>query len=108
MQTKVRPYRRWGFQVQLYSQHLEELLSRIDNDAKIPYEKLLNVVPLTPAERNQWITFLIVQWLRTPSLMLQLMGRLKQKIKVDNMNYGTNPADLARAVRDTLSRRSTL
>jgi hypothetical protein len=97
VQTKVRPYQRWGFQVQLYSQHLEDLLSRIDNDAKIPYEKLLNVVPLTPAERNQWITFLIVQWLRTPSLMLQLMGRLKQKIKVDNMNYGTNPADLARA-----------
>jgi hypothetical protein len=97
VQTKVRPYRRWGFQLYLYSQHLEDLLSRIENDAKVGYEKLLNVVPLTPAERNQWITFLIAQWLRTPSMMLQIMGRLKQTIKVESMNYGTSPADLARA-----------
>lgn len=97
VQTKIRPYRRWGFRLYLYSQHLEDLLSRIENDAKIAYEKLLNVVPLTPAERNQWITFLIAQWLRTPSMMLQIMGRLKQKIKVESMNYGTSPADLARA-----------
>lgn len=97
VQTKIRPYRRWGFGLYLYSQHLEDLLSRIENDAKIAYEKLLNVVPLTPAERNQWITFLIAQWLRTPSMMLQIMGRLKQKIKVESMNYGTSPADLARA-----------
>jgi len=97
VRTKVRPYRRWGFEPHLYSQPLEDLLSRIESYAKAPYEKLLNLVPLTPAERNQWITFLIAQWLRTPSLMLQLTGRLKQKIKVEGMNYGTHPADLARA-----------
>lgn len=97
VRTKLRPYRRWGFEPYLYSQHLEDLLSRIESDAKAPYEKLLKVVPLTPGERKQWITFLIAQWLRTPSLMLQLIGRLKQKIKVDGMNYGTHPADLARA-----------
>ncbi|HKR60767.1 MAG TPA: DUF4238 domain-containing protein, partial [Pyrinomonadaceae bacterium] len=97
VRTKVRPYGRWAFEPHLYSQPLEDLLSRIESDAKAAYEKLLNLVPLTPAERNQWITFLIAQWLRTPSLMLQLAGRLKQKIKVEGMNYGTHPADLARA-----------
>jgi hypothetical protein len=59
--AKPRPFASWGYEFHLYPQWLETFFSRIESDAKEPYEKLLKTIPLNQDERQRWVTFLIAQ-----------------------------------------------
>lgn len=49
--AKPRPFATWGYELHLYPQWLETYLSRIESDAKGPYDKLLKSIPLNQDER---------------------------------------------------------
>lgn len=58
----------WGYELNLYSQQLEDKLDvGLENDSAVLYEKLLNGVALTAGERMKWGQFIIAQAVRTPS-----------------------------------------
>ena len=77
VRSRDQGYTKWGREAFLYSQHLERLLCLIEGDAKVPYTKLLDIIPLSEKERRCWIAFLIAQMFRTPSFILKLFPRLK-------------------------------
>src|SRR5262249_53379475 len=66
-------------------------------DAKVPYTKLLNIIPLSEKERRCWIAFLITQMLRTPSFMLKLLPRLKGFIESRQIAFSTITGSLRQA-----------
>lgn len=99
--SKLKSYSKWGFEYHIYPQRLEQYFSRIESDAKISYDKLLKIVPLSDLERQRWVTFLIIQIVRTPSFILNLTGGLKEIIETNQMKYPTNPESLVR-VYETL------
>lgn len=95
--SRIRPYGAWGYEYYLYPQWLEDYFSKIEAQAEAPYRKLVEFLPLTEQERRRWITFLIVQVIRTPSFILELMGGLKEIIKVNRWTYSSHPESLLRA-----------
>jgi hypothetical protein len=94
IQSCDQGYTKWGREAFLYSQHLERMLHLIESDAKVPYMKLLDTIPLNEKERRCWIAFLIVQMLRTPSFVLQLLPRLKGFIESRQIAFPTDTASL--------------
>lgn len=97
VESRVRPCGAWGYEYYLYPQWLEDYFSKIEGQALAPYRKLVEFLPLSEQERWSWITFLIVQFLRTPSSILYLMGELKELIKVNQWAYPSHPESLVRA-----------
>jgi hypothetical protein len=95
--ARRRSFGKWGYELHLYPQWLEEYLSKIESDAKAPYAKLLNTIPLNQAERDRWITFLIVQSIRSPSFIAQALAGLKKIIEVRQLRHPTHPEYLVRA-----------
>jgi hypothetical protein len=95
---RVRPrdkgYKEWGREAFLYSQPLERLLGLIEDDAEVPYSKLLDIIPLSEKERRCWIAFLIAQMLRTPSFILKLLPRLKGFIESRQIAFPTATGSL--------------
>jgi hypothetical protein len=69
VQAETTTAKLWGAAPLLYSQGLESLLGLIEGDARRPYEKLTNIVPLNEMEVRRWIAFLIAQLIRTPRFM---------------------------------------
>jgi Protein of unknown function (DUF4238) len=94
VRSRDQGYTKWGREAFLYSQPLERLLHLIEGDAKVPYTKLLDTIPLNEKERRCWIAFLIVQMLRTPSFVLQLLPRLKGFIESKQLAFPTDTASL--------------
>lgn len=94
VQSKDVGYRDWGRERFLYSQGLEDWFQLVESDAQIPYTKLLNIVPLSEQERRQWIAFLIVQIIRTPSFMLRILPELKRFIKNGQIAFPTHAENL--------------
>lgn len=97
VRSRIRPYGTWGYEYYLYPQWLEDYFSRIESQAESSYRKLVEFLPLTDQERRNWITFLIVQFIRTPSFILNMMSGLKELIKVNQWAYPTHPESLVRA-----------
>ena len=87
-------YSTWGREAFLYSQRLERLFHLIEGDAKVPYTKLLDVLPLSEKERRCWIAFLTSQILRTPSSMLKVFPRLKRFIESKQIAFPTTTEKL--------------
>jgi hypothetical protein len=73
---------------------LEDWFQLVESDAQIPYTKLLNIVPLSEQECRQWIAFLIVQMIRTPSFMLKILPALKRFIKNSQIAFPTHAENL--------------
>ncbi len=94
IRSRDQGYTKWGREAFLYSQHLERILHLIEGDAKVPYTKLLDTIPLNEKERGCWIAFLIAQMLRTPSFVLQLLPRLKGFIESRQIVSPTDTASL--------------
>lgn len=95
--AKRSAFGKWGYEFHLYPQWLETYLSRIETDAKEPYEKLLNTIPLNQNECQRWVTFLIAQLIRTPSFISELLPGLKKIIQARQLAYPTHPEYLVRA-----------
>ncbi len=64
--------REWGAESYLYSQDLEDALSYFERLVKPLYEKLLSGQILKPEERLAWSYWLLCQYSRTPSFMIEL------------------------------------
>lgn len=72
----------WGYEVNLYSQEVEDKLdTELENHASLLYEKLLNDIVLTPDERMKWSQYIIAQAIRTPSFF-------KYRDKLEEINGG--------------------
>jgi hypothetical protein len=95
--ARRKQFGKWGYEFYLYPQWLETYLSRIESDAKAPYDKLLNTIPLNQDERQRWVTFLIAQSIRTPSFIADALGGLKNVIEARQLRYPTHPEYLVRA-----------
>jgi hypothetical protein len=95
--SRLKSCSKWGFEYYIYPERLEQYFSRIESDAKVSYDKLLKTIPLTPLERQRWVTFLIVQSVRTPAFILKLTAGLKKLIETSQMEYPTSPESLVRA-----------
>ncbi len=58
---------------------------------------------MTRDEADAWITFLLIQCLRTPTFMEGLASDLKSTIESYHIAFGTDPASLARAYETLFS-----
>ncbi|HEX7407739.1 MAG TPA: DUF4238 domain-containing protein [Candidatus Binatia bacterium] len=95
--SRLRPYARWGFEHFLYPQGLEEYFQRVESRVAAPYRQVLQYLPLTPHDRYFWISFLILQHLRTPAFMATLAAGLSRRIKAERWAYPTTPEAMRRA-----------
>jgi hypothetical protein len=91
------PAKHWGVAPSLYTQGLEDLLGLIEGDAREPYDKLANTVPLNDIEMRRWVAFLVSQLIRTPRFMRMILHRQKAWIEQSGFNYPMSPAHLGRA-----------
>ena len=66
--------REWGGEHHLYPQDLEDKLGRFESKVAVLYDKLLRAEPLTPPERLLWSRWILCQFARTPTLLLELAG----------------------------------
>lgn len=66
--------KKWGAEKYLYSQALEDALERIESRVAPVYRKLLANDPLTPTDRLTWSRWILCQFSRTPSHILELAG----------------------------------
>jgi Protein of unknown function (DUF4238) len=97
VRARPRTPKSWGAATSLYSQRLEHLLGLIEGDARRPYQKLVDVIPLSELERRQWVAFLIAQHVRTPRFIRRNIHHLKGWIERKAFPYPTSPAHLGRA-----------
>jgi Protein of unknown function (DUF4238) len=97
VKTEESTAKRWGVAPLLYTQGLEHLLGMIESDARRPYKKLVDVVPLNEMEKRYWIAFLIAQQIRTPRFMRSMLRFQKVWIESAGHSYPTTPAHLGRA-----------
>jgi hypothetical protein len=89
--------KRWGAAPSLYTQDLEHLLGLIESDARRPYQKLVEIVPLDVMETRRWIAFLIAQLIRTPRFIGSVLRFQKVWIESTGFTYPTTPAHLGQA-----------
>jgi hypothetical protein len=73
------------------------MLQLIETDAKAPYTKLLDTVPVSDEERRRWVAFLLAQMLRTPSFMLRILPALKRYIETAPIAFPTDTGSLRKA-----------
>jgi hypothetical protein len=66
--------REWGGEHHLYPQHVEDGLGAFEAKIAILYEKLLSGKILDPIERLLWSRWILCQFARTPTLLLELAG----------------------------------
>jgi hypothetical protein len=97
IRARLRPHARWGFEHFLYPQRLEDYFQQVESRAASPYRQVLNCLPLTPDDRYFWISFLIIQYLRTPAYMTVVAAGLRQQINVNRWAYPTTPEAMRRA-----------
>jgi hypothetical protein len=87
----------WGVAPFIYTQGLEHLLGLIEGDARGPYQKLVDVIPLNEMEERRWVAFLIAQYIRTPRFMRTSVKWQREWIERTGFPYSTSPAHLGRA-----------
>jgi hypothetical protein len=66
--------RKWGGEHHLYPQRVENALGSLENKVSILYGKLLEGEILAPAERLLWSRWILSQFARTPTFLLELAG----------------------------------
>lgn len=64
----------WGGEHHLYPQPLEDDLSCLENKVAVIYEKLLRAEILSGIERLLWSRWILSQFARTPTFLLELAG----------------------------------
>jgi hypothetical protein len=101
VRSKVVGYTQWGGFDYLYSAKLEEQFSAIEGDAKTPTNKLLKGLPFSGPNEKDWIAFLVIQVLRTPRFIMDMMNGLSHTIAKNESDYPTSPGAL-KAAYETL------
>lgn len=101
--SRDRGYTTWGREAFLYSQGLERIFQLIETDAKTPYTKLLDIIPMNEKERRFWIAFLIAQMLRTPTFMLRILPSLKKLIEESAIVFPVDTGSLRKAYETLFS-----
>ena len=66
--------RKWGGEHHLYPKHVEDALGSLENKVSIVYEKLLEGEMLASVERLLWSRWILSQFARTPTFLLELAG----------------------------------
>ena len=107
VRAKERTAKQWGTAPFLYTQKPEHLLGLIEGDAKVPYQKLLEVEPFNEMDTRRWIAFLISQLIRTPRFMRTMFQQQIAWIERSGHNYPVTPAHLGR-VFETLFQNNDL
>lgn len=92
--------RSFGYEKLLYHQGLEDWFALLENAATVPYRKLISVGVLTPEDRYFWISFLIVQFLRTPSYMAMITKGLRERAAREKWPWRMT-SDLTRRAYET-------
>jgi hypothetical protein len=64
----------WGGEHHLYPQPLEDDLARFESEVAVLYQKLLGGELLNPIERLLWSRWILSQFARTPTFLLELAG----------------------------------
>lgn len=87
----------WSFELNLYSEALEEYLGVLESDASKPYQKLCDGHPLDPVDVRSWITFIVVQWLRNPRSLRSISSSARELLKKKGVSYPSQPAQMKMA-----------
>jgi hypothetical protein len=66
--------RDWGGENHLYPQRVEDALAAFETKVAVVYDKLLRSQILTAQERLLWSRWILCQFARTPTLLLELAG----------------------------------
>ena len=66
--------REWGAENQLYPQHVEDALGAFETRVALLYDKLMRNEVLDSEERLIWSRWILCQFARTPTLLLELAG----------------------------------
>jgi hypothetical protein len=66
--------RDWGGEKHLYPQEVEDHLARFENRVAAIYDKLVRGELLKPEERLLWSRWILCQFARTPTFLLELAG----------------------------------
>jgi Protein of unknown function (DUF4238) len=66
--------RKWGGERLLYPKEVEDKLGSFENRVAIIYDKLLRAERLNPQERLLWSRWILCQFARTPTFLLELAG----------------------------------
>lgn len=81
--------REWGGENHLYPQHVEDALGSLENRVAVVYRKLMRGEMLAPAERLLWSRWILCQFARTPTLLLELAG-LEEDVLSHFPEFGRN------------------
>lgn len=95
--ARERSYRSFGHERFLYPQGLEDWFSRLEQQAQVPYRKLVAPDALTQDDRYFWIAFLTVQHLRTPSYMAAIARGIRSRAKDERWPWTMTPSLLRSA-----------
>lgn len=97
-----KPFSKWGFLRNLYSEKLEAYFGLLEGDADRPLRMLLSVEPLNRPNREALVGFIVIQILRNPYFMEALNYQMKP-IVADKVGSGREGnADYMRLVYETL------
>jgi Protein of unknown function (DUF4238) len=77
-------YTAFGFEKWLYPQQLEDWFGLIENSAAGPFAKLLSADVLLPEDRYFWTSFLITQFIRTPTYFAKSAKELRRVAAVES------------------------
>jgi hypothetical protein len=93
----ARAYRNWGYLSFLYPPWLEEQFQAIESDAASPYRRLTRGEALPPDELRMFTSFLVLQMLRTPTLMARVGLGLRAIATRESWAYPSDAGSLRRA-----------
>jgi hypothetical protein len=96
------PVGSWGFQKNLYSEHLEAYFGLLEGDAVRPIQMILNVEPLNRPQREALVGFIVIQRLRNPYFMELLKSTVAPIVAAEVGEGKDQDADYMRAVYESL------
>lgn len=93
----------WSFEFNLYSDSLEEYLGVLESDASHPYRKFCRNQPLDAVDVRSWITFIIIQWLRSPLSASAISAATQRLLQMSGSSYLEHPAQMKRTYETLFS-----
>jgi hypothetical protein len=91
----------WSSELNLYSEPLEDYLGVLESDASHPYRKLCKGQPLDAVDIRSWITFIVIQWLRSPLFAGSIGEATKRLLQIRGSSYPEHPGQM-KQVYETL------
>ncbi len=92
----------WGYRPNLYSDQLEAYFSLLEGDAVRPIQMLLNVEPLNRPQREALVGFIVIQRLRNPFFIKELMNTMAPVVSFEVGPDKSEDKQYMQAVYETL------